>query len=109
MTHQISEADWKIFRQLHQVALDRFCERVLAEAAQLASSPGKTAHERYVGLYRLFQRRDRELAELFDDLRRSTALLRLLGIRSQGLLTDEEFARFSPEARAVVQPIVDAQ
>jgi hypothetical protein len=108
MAHQISEADWKLFRQLHQVALERFCERVLSEAAQLASAPGKTAHERYLDLFQLLPREDGELADLFDDLRRSTALQRLLGLRSEGLLTDEEFARFSPEARAVVSAILDA-
>ena len=29
MSREISEADWKLFRQLHPLALERFCERVL--------------------------------------------------------------------------------
>ena len=54
-------------------------------------------------MFALLRRRDRELAEAFDDARRSAACRQLAVIRSHGLLTEEEFARFSPEARAAVQ------
>ena len=103
MTRAISEPDWKLFRSLHPVALERFCERVLAEVGQLASEQDKSAHERYLAVFRLLQRRDKELAQAFNDLRRSTALLQLAIIRAQGLVTEEEIARFSPETRAAVQ------
>jgi hypothetical protein len=74
MLPSISEADWKVFRQLRPVALERFCERALAEVGRLASDPNKTSHERYLSVFRLIERRDRELADAFDDPRRSTAL-----------------------------------
>ena len=45
----------------------------------------------------------RELAQGFDDLRRSTAWQCLALMRSRGLLTDEELAGFSSETRAAVQ------
>jgi hypothetical protein len=103
MARDISESDWKLFRQLHPLALHRFCERALSEVGRLASETGKSAHERYLTVFRLLQRRDKELAEAFNDLRRSTALLQLAILRSRGLVTDEEFARFSPETRGAVQ------
>jgi hypothetical protein len=56
MTRQIPESDWKIFRQLHPVALERFCERTLSEVGRLASDTGKSAHERYLAVFRLIQR-----------------------------------------------------
>src|SRR5271166_6603477 len=102
MAREISEADWKLFRQLLPLALERCCAGTLAEFGQLASETGKTAHARYLAVFRLLQRRDKELAEAFDGLRRSTAFVQLAILRARGLLTDEEFARFSPEARAVV-------
>ena len=40
MQRTITEPDWKVFRQLHPVALDRFCQRVLAEVD--ATSPAFT-------------------------------------------------------------------
>jgi hypothetical protein len=103
MTRTILESDWKLFRALHPVALERFCEQVLSEVGQLASEADKSAHERYLGVYQLLRRRDKELAQAFNDLRRSTALLQLAILRARGLVTDEEFARFSPETRAVLQ------
>lgn len=108
MTRQIPESDWKIFRQLHPVALERFCERTLFEVDRLATDTGKSAHERYLAVFRLLQRRDKELAQAFNDLRRSTAWLQLAIFRSRELLTEEEFARFSPETQGAVQVFLGA-
>ena len=59
-------------------------------------------HERYLNIYRLLKRRDRELADAFNGPRRSTAVQQPTVIYSQGLLSEEEFARFSPETRSAV-------
>jgi hypothetical protein len=99
---QIKESDWKLFRQLHKVALERFCERVLAESESLHRDTTRSAHERYLALYRLFRERDKELAELFNDFRRSTALEQIAIIKGHGLLTNEEFAQFSEETQRLV-------
>jgi hypothetical protein len=48
------------------------------------------------------QERNTKLASAFDDLRRSTAFLQLAGMRSLGLLTDDECAGFSDETREIV-------
>jgi hypothetical protein len=103
MSRTISEPDWKVFRQLQPLALERYCERVLTEIKQIAADSKKTSHERYLATYKLLQRRDRELADAFDDLRRSTALRQLACLQSHELLTDEEMARFSSETREVVR------
>ena len=103
MQRTIPEADWKIFRQLHPIALERFCQRVLAEVSQLATASDGSSHDRYLALFKLIQERDEELGATFDDFRRSTAFQQLARIQFHDLLTEEEFARFSPETRAVVQ------
>jgi hypothetical protein len=33
--HDFPESDWKVFRELREVALDRFCRRVLEEIEPL--------------------------------------------------------------------------
>src|SRR5262249_36272490 len=108
MERAISEPDWKRFRQVHALALGRFCERVLAEVGQLAAEPGKSAHERYLAVFDLVHRRNKELAQAFDDFRRSTAWRQLAILRHQGLVSDDEFARFSPETRGAVQVFLGA-
>lgn len=102
MARNISEADWRHLRRLKPVALDRFCQRVLAEVTTLAADGSSGAHERYLALFDLIQERDSELAAAFNDLRRSTALVQLARLRSLGLVTDAEFDGFSAETRGVV-------
>ncbi len=99
---EIKESDWKLFRQLHPIALERFCERLLAESEGLHRDTTRSAHERYLAIYQFFRQRDQEVARLFDDFRRSTALMQLAAIKGQGLLTDEEFARFSQETQNII-------
>ncbi len=103
---EIKESDWKIFRKLHPVAVERYCERVLAESELLHRDPSRSAHERYLALYQLIHKRDKELADLFNDFRRSTALWCLAAIKGHGWLTDEEFEQFSEETQNLVAVIL---
>jgi hypothetical protein len=38
----IKESDWRIFRELHDVALERFCRRVLEGVERLSADSAKT-------------------------------------------------------------------
>ena len=96
------ESDWKLFRELQRTALQRFCERVLGELSEIAVDSTRTPHERYLAVVELVRQRDSALADAFDNPRRSTAPLQLRTIYSKGLLTEEEFARFSSETRDAI-------
>jgi hypothetical protein len=102
MADDFHEADWKYFRRLRETALDRFSQRVLSEVTELSAASSKSHHERYLAVYRLIRERDKELADMFDDLSRSTAVICLARMRSTGLVDDGEFAKFSDAARASV-------
>jgi hypothetical protein len=106
---QIEEADWRVFRQLHPVALERFCERIVGEIERIRSNEAKSFHQRYIEISRLIKKRDRQIGEAFNDLRRSTALLQIATIRSHGLWTEEEFMRFSPDIREAVELLEDVR
>ena len=99
MERQLPEKDWKLLRKLAPVALERFCGRVLKDATAIANAPAKTSHERYLELYKLLKKQDRDLASAFDDHRRSTAFIKLAWIYSLGLLTEAELGSFSEETR----------
>jgi hypothetical protein len=99
----ISEPDWKLFRRIHAAALERFCQRVLSDIEGLAKDGAKTSHERYLAIYGLVQQRDSELADIFADPRRSTAIEQLAHMRALNLPTDDEMARFSPDTREIVR------
>lgn len=95
----IAESDWKTFKKLRAVALDRFCRRVLDESQGICGNESLSTHERYGKLYGLLQDRDREMADAFDNPRRSTAIMCLMLMVSLGLLTDDELSEFSPEVQ----------
>jgi hypothetical protein len=94
-----SERDWKHLRSVHGVALERFCARVLDEAVAMAQDDGRSAHERYLQLFRLVHERNALMAAAFDDLRRSTGLRRLSAMVGLDVLTREELAGFDPDVQ----------
>ena len=102
MAQHLPESDWKLFRKVRALALDRFCERTLTEIVTTASSDAGAAHDRYVAIYKLLQTRDKELARAFDDLKRSRAIAQLAVMWSLGLVTDAEVRQFSAETQATV-------
>jgi hypothetical protein len=70
---------------------------------RLKSSLRQPINDRCLAMFQLVKRRDKEMANIFDDMRRSTAWQTLAIHRSRDLLTDAEYARFSPETRDAVQ------
>ena len=101
----IKESDWKIFRKLREVALERYCERMLEDVRRTVDAPNGTYHERYLKLWELLRSRDKTLAVAFDDPRRSQAIIQLANIIAEDLLTEAEFGQFSEETRERLEGI----
>ena len=99
MLDRIPETDWKLFRKLRELALERFCDRILREVGSLASDSAKTSHERYLQVYRFIDQSDEDVARLFNDARRSQALMQLALMCSHKLLTPAEIAGFTVATR----------
>lgn len=105
--HDIAPADWKVFKGLREIALERFCERVLADVTRIASDAERSKHQRYLAIYRLMRERDAEIDPIFDTLRRSTAVRQIVSFRLHDLLTADELRRFSPELVSSVEKILE--
>jgi hypothetical protein len=101
---EIKESDWKVFRRLHSVALERYCRRVLEEVRVAAECKGDY-HDCYRRLYRLIRERDKTMAAAFDDPRRSTVFILLDNMIGEELLTEEELKQFSCEAQDRIEVI----
>ena len=109
MPLEIKESDWKLFRRLHPVALERFCQAVIEEINQATSDCSGDYHKRYLEVFSLIMNRDEQMGRAFNDVRRSTAIILLTNIREAGLLTDEEFSQFSAETRASVETLLEVR
>lgn len=103
MRSQILETDWKLFRKLHGIALERFCQQTLTEVNRLAADGSRSNHERYLAVADLLKHESKKMRDTFDDPRRSTALEQLVYMHLQGLLTKEELALLSDETRDIIR------
>ncbi|HEU0234091.1 MAG TPA: peptide ABC transporter substrate-binding protein [Gallionella sp.] len=102
MPIKIKESDWKLLSQLRTAALERFCQRILPEIESINANHAINSHQRYLEIYRVIESRDKKIAQIFNDHRRSTAFFELAAIQSLGLLTPEEYLHFSQETRDTV-------
>ncbi|MCF8168254.1 MAG: hypothetical protein K9K38_02240 [Rhodoferax sp.] len=107
MTKVITESDWKRFRKVYDVALERFCKQILAEIDTVSADGSKSFHQRYLGIFKIIERRDRELVNVFDSPRRSTAVMQIVALHGLGLLTEDELHGFSEAIVAFVKLLDD--
>lgn len=98
-----------MLRGVHPPALERFCERVLAGIEGVVHNGAHSAHQRYLDIFKIVERRDREMARIFNDPKRTNGLVILARIRSSGLLTEDEFATLSPETRNAIELLLGAE
>jgi hypothetical protein len=101
MERKIPEADWKLWRKLSAVALERFCEKALDDVVRVARGRDE-AHARYCQLFKLLRERDDVIAAVFNDQRRSNAFLQISRAVVEGILTPDEVLLFSDETQAVI-------
>ena len=76
---------------------------MLEAIVHLSSDSGKSSQKRYLVVFQRIQRRDRELADTFDDLRRSTDMRQLACMQSHELLGVEAFDCLSSQTGSAVQ------
>ena len=96
-----SEKDWKILRGVREKALNRLCSRILNELEKMyhLEKSSNAPHSAYINVYRFIQERDKVVADLFNDWRRTTVFIVVSGWLREGLLTRLEFNKLSEETK----------
>ena len=105
MDHDFPESDWRTFRNLRELALERFCKRVLDQARSLLKPGPETHHERYLDLFELLGTRNDRMASMFDNPRRSRMIAQLAAIIADGLLEPQELEQFTARTRELAESI----
>ena len=101
----IPERDWKLLRSIKDRALNDACSRIFDAVEKIAKEKDKREHEAYLELWKLLQKQDDLIALMFNDFKRSTAVLKLAVWRQQGLVAESEMALFTDETREWVKRI----
>jgi|TARA_R110002049_G_scaffold190829_3_gene359521 hypothetical protein len=99
MNDRIKESDWKIFKKLRPLALQRYCKRVMGNVDKIIHEEFLDAHERYIEMYKIVHDGDKKLSHMFDGFSRSKALDQLVMYYGNDLLKEEEIAQLSDETR----------
>ncbi len=107
MNTQIIESDWKIFKKLKPLALQRYCERLMGSVDRVINDDQRDAHERYLEMYKIVRAGDKKLALMFNGFSRTLAFEQLMMYYGNGLLTDDEIAPLSDENREKIIEIAN--
>ena len=101
----ISESDWKKFKNIKELALERFCASILDDISEgLSSKKHSTNHGKYLYLYKLIENYDKQIAILFNEHSRSKAVSQLMMLRQKDLVLEEELNSLSSELQDRANP-----
>jgi hypothetical protein len=106
MENKFPEADWKIFRQLHPIACERYCNQAVADLQRILSQSSRPSGHRFWDALELAREQAKEIRSLFDDFRRSTALVQLIRMCAAKLIRDKEMSRFTDETCQTVERLL---
>ena len=101
----MKESDWKKFKKLKEIALDRFCAKALSEFSDAIEDKENTNHGKYLYLYKLVENTDKHLSLLFDGHSRSKAPIQFMLIREEGLIENVELEGLSDEFLKSTTPL----
>ena len=73
----LPESDWKHLRSLKDDLLRRASRTAIEHVRGIVIGPDDDPHKVYLDLYRVVQSEDDKIGDMFNDMRRSTAILRL--------------------------------
>ena len=98
----VPESDWKKLRAMQSEALSFACERIFEKIDKIMAERKGREHEAYLQLWKLVKKEDRQIAIMFDDLRRSNAIQKLAAWKRNGVISNERFAEFSDGTRQTI-------
>jgi len=101
----IAEKDWKLLRALKEEKLNKSCGDILGRIDTEIKKKGNENHKAYLKVWEIVDSGDNEIAEMFNDLRRSNAVLKLVAWKRNGLLTEKELNEFTEETRSSIEAI----
>lgn len=100
---RIPEKDWKQVKALKEKLLTMACERIFEKIELILQARKGHEHESYLKLWKMLRHEDEEIARMFDDLKRSNALIKLASWRTNHLLSDHDLNGFSEETQHRIQ------
>ncbi len=106
MSH-IPEEDWEKIRAIKDKKLDAICADILDEINREIKNKEDDNHKAYLKVWDIVNRRDMDIAEMFNDLKRSNAVFKLSLWYKNGYLTEQELNKFTRETQSTVNALCE--
>jgi hypothetical protein len=100
----MKESDWKVFKQIKEIAIEKFCTQALNETQEVIMNEQEHIHNRYLLVFKLLEIRNKHMAILFDGHSRSKAWLQLMAMRKDDLVSSDLIDRLSDDCRKQTDP-----
>ena len=101
----IPEQDWKKIRSLKDKILNAVCADILDEINKEYMNKGNKNHKAYLKTWDIINTKDKDIADMFNDLRRSNAIFKLALWYKKGYLTDNEAKEFTAQTYKTIQSL----
>ena len=103
----IPEQDWKRIRAIKDKKLNDLCADILKEIEQEIKNKGDQNHKAYLKIWDIVNERDNDIADMFNDLKRSNAVFKLALWHKNGYLTEKELNDFTEQTRSTINAICE--
>jgi len=103
----IAEKDWQLFRQLQLELTAKACELVFRQVDNISNLRTGKEHQSYLDLYRLIDKEDAKIAEMFNNPTRNNVRLKIVTLKKNKVLSDEQLQLFSKETQEFVNSILN--
>jgi hypothetical protein len=102
---EILEKDWKKIRAIKDEKLNAVCADILGEINQEIKNKEENNHKAYLNIWDIVNTRDKDIVDMFNDLRRSNAVYKLALWYKKGYVTEKELNEFSKETRSKINAL----
>ena len=100
----MKESDWKVFNEIKEKAIERFCQQCFDEFEEIINDKNERILNNFMLLTKLVQNRDKQLTLFFEPHSRSKAKIQLIAIRSEGLVDESLLKKLSEEFLKSTEP-----
>ena len=96
--NEVNESDWKYFRSQLDTWRERYLSKVNQKLASILSDNKLNETDKFWKIKKACEQKERVLSNCFDDIRRSTMILRLAEMYKNKVITTEDLQAFQDES-----------
>ncbi|OEU72643.1 MAG: hypothetical protein BA864_13395 [Desulfuromonadales bacterium C00003093] len=105
---KILEKDWKKARSMKNGTLDLACQRILDSVSKIISDKEKSAHARYLELWKILEMEDDNISLMFNNMKRSSAIIQLARWKFNDLISERDLESFSPDTHKAINTLIES-